>query len=92
MGPRIRRAERKVPGGKLVQMTVDHDGAIRLTGDFFLHPEDELADLESFLSSLPRAGRDETVTLVREYVQSSGVTMIGLRPEDLADLLAEVRP
>lgn len=52
MGPRIIRAERKVPGGKLVQMADGSDGAIQLTGDFFLDPEEGLAGLEAFLSSL----------------------------------------
>ena len=89
MGPGIRRAERKVPGGKLVQMAVGGDGAVRLTGDFFLHPEDELANLEAFLSSLLGAEPNVAAEFIREYAERSGVKMIGLRPEDLADLLSE---
>ena len=86
MGPRVIRAERKVPGGKLVQMAAGSDGAIQLTGDFFLYPEDGLAGLEAFLSSLSAAAGP-----IREYMERSGMRMLGLRPEDLADLLAEVR-
>ena len=85
----MRRAERKVPGGKLVQMTCV-DGAVRLTGDFFLHPEDALPDLESFLSTLA-GDRDAMARAIGEHIERSGIRLIGLRPEDLVDLLAEVR-
>lgn len=91
MGPRVIRAERKVPGGKLVQMAAGSDGAIQLTGDFFLYPEDGLAGLEAFLSSLSDEEQDAAAGPIREYMERSGMRMLGLRPEDLADLLAEVR-
>jgi len=40
------RVERKVAGGKFLRMTADPSGAVRLTGDFFLHPEEGIDELE----------------------------------------------
>lgn len=91
MGQGVREAERKVPGGKLVQMSIGDDGAVRLTGDFFLHPEEALAGLESFLSSLHGKDHAATAAAIKTYAERSGMMMIGVRPVDLAELLAEVR-
>ena len=88
MGEGVRKAERKVPGGKLVQMTAG-GGEVRLTGDFFLHPEDSLPGLEAFLASLPS---DDAASAIAAYAERNGIRMIGLGPEDIAALLAEVRP
>ncbi|NLI73587.1 MAG: hypothetical protein GX369_02275 [Euryarchaeota archaeon] len=91
MGSRVMQVERKVPGGKLVQMTSDSKGSIHLTGDFFLHPEDELNSLEEFLTLLPSDNNINIVELIREYIEMRNICMIGLRPEDLAELLFKVR-
>jgi lipoate---protein ligase len=44
----------KVPGGKLLRVSVDHEGEVlakvSLNGDFFIHPEEALEDLERRLS------------------------------------------
>ena len=51
------KAEEKIPGGKLVCVEVTASGgnvgSLRITGDFFLHPEDAIARLESALVGGP---------------------------------------
>ena len=91
MGEGVRKAERKVSGGKLVQIKVESCGVVTLTGDFFLHPEERLPDLESFLSSLPLSDNDRTSSAVAAFAERNGIVMIGLRPDDIAALLNEVR-
>ena len=56
MTPGMLSADYKVPGGKLlrVQLTLDESTPPRiawlhLTGDFFMHPEDGIDDLEACL-------------------------------------------
>jgi lipoate-protein ligase A len=44
----------KVPKGKLLKVTVDHEGGLirraRISGDFFVHPEEQLEDAEAALA------------------------------------------
>jgi lipoate---protein ligase len=44
----------KVPGGKLLRVSVDHEGsrivAVKFTGDFFVHPEEAVERLEGRLA------------------------------------------
>ncbi|MFC1750265.1 lipoate protein ligase C-terminal domain-containing protein, partial [Pseudomonadota bacterium] len=54
----IFRAIKKVVGGKLVKVRIDAEqggsiNAVQITGDFFLHPEDALTDVEKNLIGLP---------------------------------------
>ena len=46
----ICRASEKAAGGKLVRLELEHDGSrilrAKITGDFFLHPEDALGEME----------------------------------------------
>jgi hypothetical protein len=47
-------AEMKVPGGKLVRIKLDYEGneitEIKITGDFFVHPEESVDELEKELA------------------------------------------
>jgi lipoate-protein ligase A len=46
----------KVPGGKLLKVAVECEGdrivKVRITGDFFMHPEDALEKLEGRLGGV----------------------------------------
>lgn len=54
-------ADYKVPGGKLLRVTLELDqsthppriAAINLNGDFFMHPEDAIEQLEANLVNVP---------------------------------------
>jgi lipoate-protein ligase A len=84
--------ERKVPGGKLLRMRVVEDGTVRLTGDFFLHPEECIGALEEALSRLPSGmSEEEAAEAVAQWMEERGVQAVGFRPADLAALLGEAR-
>jgi hypothetical protein len=75
----IGRSEIKVTGGKLirVQCTVDR-GVVEnvvITGDFFLHPEDGIQELEKELVMLRARGK--------------GYVLVGAAPEDFAKAVVE---
>jgi lipoate---protein ligase len=80
---------RKVPGGKLLRVSVESNEGIiesvRISGDFFAHPEDIIEALESKLKG---AGRDE----VREIVSGtlSNAKLYGLGGDDIIDAILEV--
>lgn len=79
------RGEYKVPGGKLVVVEFDTaDGVITnaaLSGDFFLEPDEALADLQGALNGLAtNASAQDIANAVRASV-SDDVVMLGFSPE-----------
>jgi lipoate---protein ligase len=90
-------ADYKVPGGKLlrVSLTLDESQAppvidsITLTGDFFMHPEDAIEELERQLASAPweaEAIRDRVRTFYEMDVQ-----VIGADVDDFVHIIMAAR-
>ncbi len=56
----ISKGESLVKGGKLIRVRVEFQGnrikEIKITGDFFLHPEDKIEDIENGLKNVPIDG------------------------------------
>ncbi len=81
------RCEEKVAGGKLVCIELFGDegrvARARITGDFFLHPEERITGLEESLVGLP-LDAPEGVVAARLRSALGGAQMIGVAPEDLA--------
>jgi hypothetical protein len=87
-------SKRKVKGGKLVRVRLIHDGvairSVRITGDFLLHPEEALVDIEVGLCGIPLdGGRDSFLEVVNKIAAERGAQFIGFSTEDIADLLEE---
>jgi hypothetical protein len=78
----------KVPGGKLLRVSVDHEGEmlrkVKLSGDFFMHPEDALESLEAKLTGV-------RLSQVRGIVESelSEVRMYGIDAKSIIRALWE---
>lgn len=81
------KAEYKVEGGKLIKVQLNKDDgricAIKITGDFFMHPEEIIDDLEK---SLIGCSLNETIIIetIRSFIEERGVTLLGVAPEDFA--------
>jgi lipoate-protein ligase A len=79
------RALLKVKGGKLVkaQLTQKEDKIqnIRITGDFFLHPEETINELEQALIGKPLK-EENLLQTVRNLLHKKNVTLLGVAPED----------
>ncbi len=86
-------ASQKVKEGKLVKVEVECDGfikKIKITGDFFLHPEDVLETIEKSILGLRKdAGKDEIASRIHEIVEANDVQMIGISTESLAQVIKE---
>lgn len=81
------RAEYKVEGGKLIKVQVskigEKIGFVKITGDFFMHPEDLIEDLEKSLLGCPLD--EKTITeVIRRFIKDKGVVLLGVSPEDFA--------
>lgn len=81
------RAEEKVKGGKLICIEiVPKDGKaakVRITGDFFLHPEDAIDALERSLEGVGLTAEESEI--VARLTNALGKSqLIGASPEDLA--------
>jgi lipoate-protein ligase A len=87
------KSVKKVPGGKLIRVDVEYGEIIeqvKITGDFFLHPEDCLTAIEESLkgSRLPidkprLQGKIEGVLKVQQ------ADLIGVSVEDIITTLEE---
>ncbi len=89
----IVQAKQKVKEGKLVKAEIEYDGAIRnvkITGDFFLHPEETLEKIEQSMIGLKKDTSVESMVLnIRRVAEAHDAMMIGISPESLALVIKE---
>ena len=92
---RLRSADYKAPGGKLVRVRLrEEQGVIRsikITGDFFLIPEESLGKLEKMLEDVPLR-EAELRLLIDRFFRGTGAQGLGVSSDDFvkAILAAEV--
>jgi lipoate---protein ligase len=79
--------EYKVPGGKLVVVDLEvRDGRIaefHLAGDFFLEPDDALADIDAAVNGLPETADVATVAAAVRAALPEGAQLLGFTPESV---------
>ena len=83
------RCEEKISGGKLVCVEVWAEGGtvsvVKITGDFFLHPEEEISGMEAALVGIPLSMPEADVArLLSGFLKAANATLIGAAPEDIA--------
>ena len=82
------KASEKIAGGKLVRVEVGFDNKInfaKITGDFFMHPETVIEDLEKALAGLnSSAEQAEIKNKLDEVISEKNVTLYGVTTEDIA--------
>jgi lipoate-protein ligase A len=87
-------ARRKVPGGKLLSVRLEHDGLsildAEVSGDFFLYPEESIDLLESSLAGIKVSlGTEELTAIIEEIMAKHGISAVGFGPRDLAAVMRE---
>ncbi len=75
----------KVEGGKLLRMELELAGerikSLKISGDFFIHPEDSLQIIEKALyATSPDADMVKVADNLKELAASQGIQMIGITP------------
>jgi lipoate-protein ligase A len=81
-------AELKVEGGKLVEAKVKiSEGKISeilITGDFYMHPEEKIEELEKRLLGTPIEKLNDNVY---KFFKKKSITLVGVRPKDFARVI-----
>lgn len=74
----------KVPEGKLVKISLEFENnkinSVKITGDFFLYPEDGLKMIEQGLAGA-ELSEQEIVKKINETVHGNNLELFGLNPE-----------
>ncbi len=79
----------KAPNGKLLKIDLDFDPkeklieAVRVTGDFFIHPEDSIRMVENRLMGLPLDPKFIAGSLTG-FLAENEIQVFGFAPADLA--------
>ena len=85
------KASKKVEGGKLVRAEVESVKiikSVKITGDFFLHPENTLDLIEQNLLGTPL--EPELIeSKIKQTLQENNATLYGVTAKDLADVITE---
>ena len=81
------KAQYKVEGGKLIKVQLETEGTrvkkVKITGDFFLHPEELIEELEKGLEG---ATLYEQVLAdrIEEFIKKNKAVILGASSEDFA--------
>ena len=80
----------KVPNGKLLRVFLDvkegRISTIKITGDFFVHPEEAIEELEKQLCGV---GIADVEQVVHTFFEQRDVEMVGLTEESLIQVLKD---
>lgn len=84
---------KKISGGKLIRVDVVYSQKIervKITGDFFLHPEELITFIEESLAGAEIPLSEELlVKRVDAVLQDNHATIIGFSPADLISVLMD---
>ena len=81
------RAKKKVEGGKLVEVRVEDD--LRVFGDFFMHPEEEITRLETVVAENVADGVEPTREAVEAFLREDNIDLLGVDADDIAETAVE---
>jgi lipoate---protein ligase len=89
-----RSADYKAPGGKLVRIRlIEEDGriqSVKITGDFFLIPEESIGKLEKMLADAPLR-EQELRLLVDRFYRATQAQGAGVASDDFVKALLATR-
>jgi lipoate-protein ligase A len=92
-GTTLLSADYKAPGGKLLRVRLrEADGRIesaKISGDFFLIPEDSLPKLEMMLEDVPLR---EQELLVDRFFRGTSAQGLGVSPDDFVKAILAAKP
>lgn len=85
---------KKILDGKLIRIEIDVEDnlvrSVKITGDFFLFPENTLEEIENSIieSALP-LDKEELTTRIKNVLRFNEAELVGASPEDISLLVEE---
>ncbi len=80
----------KAPQGKLLRIEAEIENSviqsIKITGDFFVHPENNLLKMEK---ALPGVKTDRVKETIENFVSKNKTEIVGFTPDDLQKALSQ---
>jgi lipoate---protein ligase len=77
----------KIPEGKLIKIELEHENKkiieAKITGDFFIHPETGIEEIEKALCSILLEEK-EIINAVNNAVKSNSLELFGVTSEGIA--------
>lgn len=87
----IYQAQKQVSGGKFVRIKLianEYITDLQITGDFFLHPEESISQIEQNLKNLHvQTSEEEIEERIHATLAKNKANLIGVSPADLAQLI-----
>lgn len=87
------RASRKVEGGKLLKVNVETGYIIenvKITGDFFLHPEESIEDIENAVLNCHMSDSEGMICeQIKKVVKDKNIQLVGITSEAIASVVKE---
>ncbi len=79
----------KIPNGKLVRVFVEIEkeiiSSVKITGDFFIHPEESIFEIEKALAGCKiTIGEEELIGLIEDAVEKTGAELVGIDAKGIA--------
>ncbi|MFH1588573.1 MAG: lipoate protein ligase C-terminal domain-containing protein [Candidatus Diapherotrites archaeon] len=86
----IKKSVYKIPEGKLVKISLDFENnvinSVKITGDFFLHPENGLELIESSLKGI-ELEKEKIIESIDVVVKQNSLELFGLTSEGIAEAI-----
>ena len=83
----MKKSTYKVKGGKMIKVSLrelkNKIGEIKITGDFFLHPEELIDDLEKILIG-KKIETSIIIETIKTFLGKREAILLGASPEDFA--------
>jgi lipoate---protein ligase len=93
--PRLMAGIVKAPGEKLVRVRFHLDAGrvsgLKISGDFFIHPEDAVERIENSLNNLP-FDENSAVEKLKNLIRGGTIELVGVSPESIARAIATSVP
>jgi len=84
----------KVPNGKMLKVSVEFEGdrieKVVIKGDFFIHPEESLDNLEMALTSIQYKRKDVGDAVARFFAKK-GLIAFGITPKAVTDAVMQCK-
>lgn len=83
-----KKAIYKIPGGKMIRVLLEYEDNtiknIKITGDFFLYPEEGINLLEKGLKNI---SLDGVPAKIEDIIKNNNLTLFGLTTEGITEVI-----